>query len=119
MCIRIICTDHEHEFSMAEPLEQQIVGAKEIIVNYDPHDPKIDYFVNEVENMIKSGIACDLKISVNTNNCMNSVRLSKKIEKLKMKLDINEVVRKLSLLHSNTDRKLCEISELCLGKTNE
>lgn len=119
MCIKIICSESESEFNLAESLEQQIADAKEIVVSYDPMDPKIDCFVSQVECMVKNGASFKADITVKPNNKLDGLKLQRKIEKLKLKLNVNEVVKGLSNLHSETDRKLCEISEMCLGKLDE
>jgi hypothetical protein len=113
MCIKIICSDHEHEFSASNPLEQQLVGAKEVIVSYDPIDPKIESFVNEMQRFCDNGISCDVFISVKSNNHLNGFKLERKIEKLKRKLDFNEVTKKLVKFQAEADRKLKELSEMC------
>jgi hypothetical protein len=118
MCVKIICTDHEHEFNPNEPLELQVMGAKEILVSYDPEDTRIGSFVDQMERIVKSGIDCKFAISVDPKNDLNGLRLSRKLEKLKLNLDINEAVKKLTLFHSETDKKIQEIAEMCLvGKT--
>jgi hypothetical protein len=119
MCVKIICTDHEYEFDPNMSLEHQIVGAKEILVSYDPLDPRIDHFVDQIERMIRSGVGCIADIRVNANNSISGFRLERRLEDLKRKMSINEVVKGLSTLHASTDSKLCEISKMCLEKTNE
>lgn len=118
MCVKIICTDHEHEFNPNEPLELQVMGAKEIMVSYDPEDTKIDFFVDQMERIVKNGIDCEFDISVDPKNDLNGFRLRRKLEKLKLNLDINEAVKKLTVFHSETDKKIREIAEMCLvGKS--
>jgi hypothetical protein len=119
MCVKIICNDHEHEFNPLMPLEDQFVGAKEVIVNYDPVDTKIDSFLDEVERLCRTGISCNVDIKVNANNYLNGIKLERHIEKLKLKLDVNEVVKGLTKFHSETDKKLVEIQEICLGRLDE
>lgn len=119
MCVKIICTDHEHEFNPSEPLENQIMGAKEIVLNYDPYDLKIGSFVEQIESMVKNGISCKVDIKVNANNLLDGIKLERQLEKLKLKLDINEVTKGLTTFHSDIDRRLGEIQEICLGKMNE
>jgi hypothetical protein len=119
MCVKIICSDHEHEFNTLMPLEQQVLGATEIVVSYDPLDPKIDSFVSEVERMVKTGISCNVDIKVNSNNCLNGLKLERRLEKLKVRLDVNEVVKGLTAFHATTDQKLSEMLQVCLERINE
>jgi hypothetical protein len=101
---------------MYEPLESQIAEAKEIVVSYDPTDPKIDSFVNGIEKMVKNGITCLANIRVNTNNSLNGIRLERKLEKIQKKFLVNEAVKGLAKFQSEADRKLSEISKICLGE---
>jgi hypothetical protein len=117
MCVKIIGTE-EVEFNPTESLEQQMMGAQEIIIDFDPLDEKIDYFVDKIEKMADTGIGCQANIVVNANNCINGMKLERKMEKIKQKLDVNEIIKGLCNFHAETDRKLCELSEMCL-KENE
>src|ERR1700677_5236594 len=108
MCVKIIGSQ-ELECDPNEPLELQVSDAKEVIVNYDPIDPKIDYFVEEIERFVKNGISFTADIKFNPNNSLNGIRLERKLEKLKIKLGVNEIVKSLSNSHNYTDKKLCEI----------
>lgn len=119
MCIRIICKDHEHEFNPTEPLENQVIGAHKILINYDPTDLKIPSFEDQIELMVKNGASCKAEIEVNTNNDLDGIRLERRIEKLKLALDVNEAVKKLTLLQADTDRRLSEMSNMCIGKIDE
>ena len=119
MCIKIICSDHEHEFDMSFPLEEQVSGANEILVSYDPLDPKIGHFVGEVERLIKNGISCNVDIKVDSNNTLDGIRLERKLENLAKKLEVNEVIKRFTKFHAEVDCKLGEISKICLGKMNE
>ena len=119
MCVKIICSDHEHEFDTSLPLEQQIVGANEIVVSYDPIDPKIPSLVVQMEAMIKNGISCNVEIKVNANNYLSGIKLERTIEGIKKKLDINELAKNLTRFHAEADRKLREISGICMENVDE
>ena len=120
MCIKIIHSGDEQEFNQFEPLEQQTIGAKEVLVNYDPVDPKIDQFVDEMERFCKTGISCEFDIKVNPNNNLDGFKLRRKLQKIKYQLDVNEAIKKLTTIHAETDKKILEIAEMCmLGETNE
>jgi hypothetical protein len=119
MCVKIICSDHEHEFSVSIPLEFQVIGATEIIVNYDPLDPKIDSFVNEVERMVKTGISCNVDIKVNANNLILGMRLERQMGRLKEKLDVNEAIKEICRSHSYACSRLDELSGMLSEKTDE
>ena len=119
MCIKIIGSQ-ELEFNSAQPLEQQIHDAKEIVVDYDPEDSKIDFFVNEIERLCDTGIDCNVEIKVEPNNYLDGVKLRRTLQKIKYKLDVNEAIKKIITLHAETDKKILEIAQMCsMEKINE
>lgn len=117
MCIKIVRPLAEQEFDTSFPLEQQIAGANEIIIDFDPLDKKIDYFVDKIEKMADTGISCQANIVVNSNNHINGIKLERQMEKVKKKLNVNEVIKGICNFHADADRKLVELSEIC--KKNE
>jgi hypothetical protein len=119
MCIKIIRPEEQKEFNPSEPLEMQVEGADRILVSYDPVDTKIDSFLREMERLCRCGISCNVDIKVNTNNYLSGLRFQHQIEKLKKKLDINEIVKDLTKFHWDTDRKLNELSKLCASGIDE
>jgi hypothetical protein len=104
---------------MSTSLEQQIVGAKEVIVSYDPEDPKIPSFVGQIELMVKNGISCDAEIKVDAKDTFSGMKLKRYLGRLKTALDTNEFIKKLSTFHYDADHKLGELSKMCLGETDE
>lgn len=119
MCVKIISPKYAQEFNMAEPLCDQIGDASEIVVDFDPADPKVDCFLVQIETMVKRGITCKADIKVNVNNHLSGLRYERRIESLKRKLDINEVIKGVCNMAADADRKLGELSKLCLGNTDE
>jgi cell fate (sporulation/competence/biofilm development) regulator YlbF (YheA/YmcA/DUF963 family) len=119
MCIKIVYPEYSQEFDIALPLEEQVLDANQIIVDYDPTDPKIPCFVGEVERMVKNGISCNVNIKVDSNNDLDGIRLERKLENLTKKLEVNEVIKRFTKFHAEVDCKLGEISKICLGKMNE
>jgi hypothetical protein len=118
MCIKIIGNE-EIEFNIDKPLVRQIEGATKIQVNYDPLDPKIASFLKQIEIMAVMGQGFSGDIHVNPNNRLDGLKFERRVEKIKKALNINEVIKGLARLHSNTDNRLSELSELCLGRSNE
>jgi hypothetical protein len=115
MCVKIIANSNVKELSISKPIEEQIAGAQEILVSYDPIDPKINFFVGEMERLCKNGVSCKLDIKINSNNYVGGMKLQKTLNKIKKNLEINELVKDISKLHSETDKKLSEISQICIG----
>jgi len=117
MCIKIISPEKSLEFNPMEPLEDQVYNAKEILVKYEPNEErKMNSFVREMERMVLSGLSCGAEIKVETNNHLEGVKLERKLDKLKLKLNVNEMVKGLTKFHADLDNKLCELSKLCLEK---
>lgn len=119
MCVKIICSDHEHEFDMSAPLEQQLASAKEVVVSYDPEDPKIPSFVGQIEMMVKNGSSCGAEIRVDAKDTFSGMKLKRYMGRLKTALDTNEFIKKLSTFHYDADHKLGELSKMCLGDADE
>jgi hypothetical protein len=119
MCVKIIKTEKISSFNPSIPLEFQLEGAKEVLVNYEPHDYQIQEFMDQVERIVKSGINCPIDIRVNTNNTLNGMRLERVLTKISKELHINEAIHSLVKMQAYADAKLCELSGICLGKTNE
>lgn len=120
MCIKIICSDHEHEFDPSLSLESQIIGANEVVVHYEPSEyHKIDSFVDQIEAMAQNGVSCNVDITVSPNNYLDGIKLERIVENIKRKLDVNEVVKGLTAFHAEADRKLCEIAEMCVEKISD
>ena len=115
MCIKIIRTQESQEFNPFEPLEYQVTDAKEVVVNYDPQDPTVDnigLFVDQMERLCRNGISCNVDIKVNANNHLDGIKIERRIDNLKRKLDINEVVKGLTTYQAIADRKMAKILEL-------
>ena len=119
MCVKIICNDHEHEFDPSEPLEKQIVGAKELFVSYSPIDPKIPFLLKELDRLCSNGISCNVSFKFKANNNLEGFRTERRLEKIKQNFEINELVKSLSNMYIKTDKQLEEISDSLLGKVNE
>jgi cell fate (sporulation/competence/biofilm development) regulator YlbF (YheA/YmcA/DUF963 family) len=120
MCIKIIHADWQKEFDPSFPMEMQLLDANQILVNYDPSESfKLDSFVNEIERMVKTGVSLSADIEVNTSNTMDGMRLKRKIESLKNKIEVNEVIKGLCRFHFELDSKLNQIKEVCSGRINE
>lgn len=119
MCIKIVSDLEQKEFDPMLPLESQVCNAKQILVSYDPQDIKIPTFVYQIENMVQNGMELKADIKVDPKNNLDGLRLERRLELLKEQLEINEIIKGISSFHATTDKKLCELSAMCLGKVNE
>lgn len=116
MCVKIIRSKEEVSYNSELPLEDQIKGCKQVVVNYEPCDPSIDKFLDEVERLCKNGIAANLNIKFNHNNNLTGAKIGKEMYRLAKDLDINEIIKLMVTAQAEADRKLEELSGLCLGK---
>lgn len=101
---------------MNQPLEEQLRGSKQVIVNYEPKDPAIDKFLDEMERMCKKGVSASVNITFNHNNHLSGAKSKKKANTLAEDLDINEVIKLITKAQAETDKKLEEISKCCFDK---
>ena len=116
MCIKIVKLKEEVSYDSNKPLEEQIKGSKQIIINYEPKDLSVDKFLDEVERMCKNGISASLNIKFNHNNHIAGAKAKKKVAKLSKDLNINELVKAVVSAHADADKKLEEIAQSCAGK---
>ncbi len=114
MCIKIIRSHETVEFEPLELLEQQIGGAKQVVIDYDPDDSRIQCFMEQMDRIVKTGVGCQINIKVNNNKHLNGIKLDRQLKKFSVDLDVNEVVKTLVNNYSETDKRLSEIQEMCL-----
>jgi cell fate (sporulation/competence/biofilm development) regulator YlbF (YheA/YmcA/DUF963 family) len=113
MCIKIVHSHQEVEFEPTEPLERQVKGARQIIIDYSPDDARIQSFMDQMDRIVKTGVSCQMNIQVKPNNTLNAYRFERKVEKAKKELDLNQAVAMLVKNQSETDQKLCELESIC------
>ncbi len=116
MCIKIVRLKEEVSYDMSVPLEEQLRGSKQVIINYEPKDPSIDRFLDEMERLCKKGISASVNIKFNHNNNLLGAKIRNKISKLSEDLDINELIKIITITQAETDKKLEEITKLCFAK---
>ena len=116
MCVKILTNTAEVSYDMQKPLEDQLKGSKKIVINYEPKDPSIDHFLNQMERLCKNGISAKVNIQFNHNNHLRGAKLQKEMTMAAGNLDMNEVVKLMALIQSTTDRCLEEMSNLCFKR---
>ena len=116
MCIKIFNSTNEVEYDMEKPLEDQVSDSNKIVIDYSPEDPSIDKFVGEVERICKSGVSCNLNIEVLTNNILKGAKIKRQTKALEFDLKLNDLIKLMALAQSHVDKKLEEMSELCLKR---
>lgn len=113
MCVKIVRVKETREFDVNVPLEEQLRGSKQVVVNYEPQDLSIERFLSEVERLCKSGISASLNIQFNHNNQLSGVKVQKRLSKLAKDLDINELVKFMVGAQADADKKIEEMLNLC------
>ena len=116
MCITIVRSHEEVEFTPDEPLEYQVRGAKQVVINYKPEDSSIEKFMEQMDRIVKNGISCQMNIKVNNNSYLNGYKFERKLEQANKNIEVNELIKTLVSNHYETDKKLGEISEMCFGE---
>lgn len=116
MCIKIVKSKEEFKYDMNKPLEDQLKGSQQVIINYEPKDQSIDKFLDEIERLCKNGISAKLNIRFNHNNNLGGARIRNEMIKLTNDLDVNEVIKLMALVHAEADKKLEEIENYCNRK---
>lgn len=113
MCIRIIHKDAEFKYNSKKPLEQQLYGSEQVVIRYEPKDRDIDIFVGEVERLCKTGVCINANIKVLHNNHLKGAKAKKLMDRLSKDLNLNEAIKILVTMQSETNRKLEELSTFC------
>lgn len=109
MSILIVKDEEVIPYDQSIPLDNQIIGYDEIVVNYEPSDTSIPLFLSEVERISKIGIETKLSIKVNHNDHMFGFKVKQRIRKATNDITLNEIIKLMVLSHIETDRKLQDI----------
>jgi hypothetical protein len=117
MCVKIVRLKKETEYDQNSPIEEQIRGSKKIVINYKPEDPSLGHFLQEIEKLCKNGVTANLTIEVNHQNYLNGKKVQKRVSELSMDMDLNNVIKLLATSQHEMDRRLGEMSELCLKRS--
>lgn len=117
MCIKIINHQQEISYDSNKPLEEQINGAEQIVVNYEPFDKSVDKFLQEVERFTKNGIDTKLSIKVIHNDHIFGFKIKQKLKQATSDMTLNEIIKLMVLTQIETDKKLEELSNTFMGMT--
>lgn len=119
MCIKIINAHQEIPYDTSKPLEDQLNGSDQIVINYEPFDNKIDKFLAEVERVVKTGIDTKLVIKVTHNDSVFGFKVKQQLKRATNDIALNEIIKLMVLSHCNIDRKLEDLANTFNGKCNE
>lgn len=116
MCVKLIKAKQEIPYDMGVPLEDQIKGCSKVIVDFRPNDPQLEKFMDEIERFAETGLSFKFNVQVIHNAQILGAKIKKQVKKVQKDLSVNELIKLMALAFDNSDRKLSEISEMCMGK---
>jgi hypothetical protein len=116
MCVNIVKGNKEFKYDAEKPLEEQINGSSEIIVNYLENDESVHHFIEEIQKYSQTSFNSEIKIKVIPNNLINGVRAKKKVLNATKSISVNELIKLMATSYQENDRKLSEIVNICMGK---
>lgn len=119
MCVKIVNASQETPYDASRPLEEQLSGCEQIIVNYEPFDKSVDKLLAEVERIVKTGVDAKLSIKVIHNDNIFGFKVKQKLKRATNDITLNEIIKLMVLSHSSIDRKLEDLAKTFNGKKNE
>lgn len=114
MCIKIVRSHDQFEFDPSKPLEYQVKGAREVVIDYNPDDSRIQSFIDQMDRIVKNGVGCQMNIKVNSNNSLKSYQFERRIAEASRNIEVNEAISMLVRNQLETDNKLQDMQQLCL-----
>ena len=119
MCVKIVNAQSEIPYDSSRPLEDQLKGAEQIVVNYEPFDKSVDSLLAEVERIVRTGVDAKLKIKVVHSDHIFGFKVMQKLKKATNDITLNEIIKLMVLTHCSIDRKLEDLAKECNGMCNE
>ena len=113
MCIKILNSQSSLKYDSSKSLEEQLKDAQEVVIDYDPKDPDMDRFLEEMEKLAQTGINCGVSLELIHNNFIKGIKARKQINRIRKDLDVNEAIKFLVNIHSEFDKQLEAISVFC------
>jgi hypothetical protein len=115
MCVKIIKDQFEVAYDVTKPIEEQISGSDQVVVNYDPNDASIEKFLQEMERLCNSGACASFGVEFNYKDSLNGFKVRKQIKEFHKGMAINDLISRIVLMQAETDKKLSEITKACFG----
>lgn len=119
MCIKIVNASQEIPYDANKPLEEQLKGSEQIVVNYEPFDKSVDKFLAEVERFVKTGIDAHFSIKVIHNDHIVGFKVKQQLARARNDITLNEIIKLMVLTHCSVDRKLEDLANTFNGNRNE
>lgn len=115
MCIKLVNAHEEIPYDTNKPLEEQLRGCEQIVVNYEPFDKSVDKFLEEVQRFAKTGIDQKLSIKVIHNDHIFGFKVKQQLQRATSDISLNEIIKLMVLTHHSIDRKLEDLTNECNG----
>lgn len=119
MCVKIVNDLQEIPYDCSRPLEEQITGCEQIVVNYEPFDKSVDKLLTEAERIVRTGIDTKLSIKVIHNDHIFGFKVKQKLKQATNDITLNEIIKLMVLTHCSIDRKLEDLANTFAGKNDE
>lgn len=119
MCVKIVNAHQEIPYDSSRPLEEQITGSEQIVVNYEPFDKSVEALVKEVERMAKTGVDSKLIIKVKHNNHIFGFKVKQQLQRATNDITLNEIIKLMVLSHRSIDQQLEDLAKTFNGMKNE
>jgi len=119
MCVKIVQAHCEIPYDTSRPLEDQLQGCEQIVVNYEPFDESVDHLLAEVQRIAKTGIDANLNIKVIHNDHIFGFKVKQQLDRARNDITLNEIIKLMVLSHCSIDRKLEDLADTFNGKHNE
>jgi len=118
MCVKILKNNTEVSFDPEKEFMPQVNGAEKVVVNYQPKDKEVMGFIKCMEQCVKLGVNPNIKLQVNYDNQIEGARAKRKLKKALNDINLNEIVKLMVFAQNSVDKKLEEISSLCLKEND-
>ena len=119
MCVKIVNSSQEIAYDCSRPLEDQLSGCEQIVVNYEPFDKSVDKLLAEVDRIVKTGVDAKLSIKVIHNDNIFGFKVKQKLKRATNDITLNEIIKLMVLTHCSIDKKLEDLAQTFNGKKNE
>lgn len=113
MCVRILSGRNETEFDTSRSLEEQVLNADCVEIDYHPNDSQVTGFLSKLETIRNSGGSLSLKVKVIHNNYFEGGVVARKCSQITKDLGLNKFIKLMVLTQLDFDHKLDEMLEIC------
>ena len=110
MCVKIVKSKQKVPYNVDLPLDEQLKGSEEILIDCEPDCPKMIKLMDEIENHCKFGQMLPIKLKMVNNN---NLQLFKKTRQLNKEIQLNDIIKNMVQLHKAADDGLQELVEIC------